>query len=156
MAVRRFVLLLILVQLAGAAPSAEAGAGRIVKVLRHYLDLEGRHTLSPSLYERDAYQAQLRKHPEQCSALRFDVQWKARKTAGPELKLRLEVRGSRAYLSKPWVLERTVNRKGFGWTRWSSLELGGQDFKQLGEVVAWRATLWDGEECIAEQQSFLW
>ena len=47
-------------------------------MLPHYLDKEGRHTLSPSLYERDAYQAILRQNPEKRGGMRFDVQWKAR------------------------------------------------------------------------------
>ena len=37
-----------------------ARPGKISKVLPHWLDLQGRHTLSPSLLERDAYQAKLR------------------------------------------------------------------------------------------------
>ena len=58
------------------AVSATAAEGRIVKVLPHYLDAKGRHTLAPSLYERDAYQAHLRKNPDLCKALRFDIHWK--------------------------------------------------------------------------------
>ena len=33
--------------------------------------------MSPSLYERDAYQARLRAHPEHRYGMRFDVQWRA-------------------------------------------------------------------------------
>src|SRR5207249_4815919 len=47
----------------------QAAAGRVVKVLPQFLDLKGRNTLSPSLYERDAYQAVLRRHPEQRSGM---------------------------------------------------------------------------------------
>ena len=56
--------------------AAVADGARVVKVLPHFLDLQGRHTLSPSLFERDAYQALLRKNPGQRSAVRFDVQCK--------------------------------------------------------------------------------
>jgi len=36
------------------------------------------------------------------------------------------------------------------------LPLDGADFKRIGEVTAWRATLWDGDKMIGEQKSFLW
>ena len=44
--------------------AGSGGSGRILKVLPHLLDGKGHHTLSPSLLERDAYQAELRLHPE--------------------------------------------------------------------------------------------
>ena len=46
----------------GVANAAHAEA-KISKVLPHWLDKKGRHTLSPSLFERDAYQAQLPRQP---------------------------------------------------------------------------------------------
>ena len=46
------------------ASQASAATGRVLKVLPHLLDTNGLHTLKPSLYERDAYQAYLRKHPD--------------------------------------------------------------------------------------------
>lgn len=132
-----------------------AGSGRIYKVLPHRLDALGRHTLSPSLYERDAYQAYLRRHPNECAGLRFDIQWKVKKaTAGP-LKLRVEVRTSKTDAAKPLVLETPLQRKG-RLSRWSALTIAGERFKVLGEVIAWRATLWEGDAFLAEQQSFLW
>jgi hypothetical protein len=39
---------------------------------------------------------------------------------------------------------------------WDSLTLGGADYKNLGSLIAWRATLWRGDELLAEQKSFLW
>jgi hypothetical protein len=32
----------------------------------------------------------------------------------------------------------------------------GDEYKKLGELVAWRVTLWDGDKLLAEQKSFLW
>ena len=37
-----------------SAALAHAGSGKLLKVLPHFLDREGRHALSPSLFERDA------------------------------------------------------------------------------------------------------
>ena len=136
--------------------SAAPATGRVMKVLPHYLDLKGRHTLSPSLYERDAYQAQLRQHPEQRSALRFDVQWKAKGADTTQLKLRIELRGVvKGNLPKQLLLEQPVKR-GKWFSTWSALTLGGVEYKQFGELTAWRVTLWDGERLLGEQKSFLW
>jgi hypothetical protein len=133
----------------------DAADARIIKVLPHYLDLEGRHALSPSLYERDAYQEVLRKNPTQRSALRFDIQWKARGVPAAKLKLRLELRTSKNFLLKPLVAEQPVKKRRW-LSRWSALKVSGEEFKQMGELLAWRATLWDGEKLLAEQKSFLW
>jgi hypothetical protein len=131
----------------------EAATTQIQKVLPHLLDEEGRHTLSPSLYERDAYQAYLRRHPEKVGAVRFDVQWKVRRAEAYDLRMRIEVRGS----VDPAVhtLEERVRRRPW-YNRWSSITLEGEGLRAVGEVVAWRVTLWSGTRLLAEHRSFLW
>lgn len=141
-----------------SAFAASAASARIVKVLPHFLDQEGRHTLSPSLYDRDAYQARLREHPELRSGMRFDVQWRARTGRPATLRLRLELRGSaRGDLPTQTALETTVpvGRSGVG-SGWAQLQLTGEEYRKFGDLTAWRATLWDGEGLLAEQKSFLW
>src|SRR5438445_2693263 len=104
---RRPIIFFLFFLLAAALP-ASAATGRLMKVLPHFLDVDGRHTVSPSLYDRDAYQAFLRNHPEQRSGVRFDVQWKAHGTAGP-LKLRVELRGmAKGDVPRQFVLEKEV------------------------------------------------
>ena len=56
--------LLCFVLLLGLAFPISATPCKIAKVLPQLLDDQGRHTVSPSLYGRDAYQALLREHPE--------------------------------------------------------------------------------------------
>ena len=146
-------MLLQLVLAAGFAFNAGAATARIVKVLPHLLDNEGRHTLSPSLYERDAYQAFLRKNPDKCSGLRFDVQWKVKAADWSRLRLRLEIRGSKE--SQPLVLDRPARRNHW-YNRWSSLTLDGESYQKAADVISWRATLWEGDKLLAEQKSFLW
>jgi len=138
--------------------SASAATGRVVKVLPHFLDLKGRHSLSPSLYDRDAYQARLRRHPEQRSGIRFDVYWRGRAAGGATLKLRAELRGTaKGNLPSRTTLETEVKISTSGATsRWASLKLAGNEYKLFGEVTAWRVTLWDGDQLLAEQKSFLW
>ena len=137
--------------------SLSAATGRVVKVLPHYLDLKGRHALSPSLYDRDAYQAFLRQHPEKCSGLRFDVLWRARGAGGQTLKLRADLRGTaKGNLPSQTTLETEVKINSHNRSHWSSLTLGGEAYKKFGEVSAWRVTLWNGDQLVAEQKSFLW
>lgn len=135
---------------ASAAPSQ---LGRVIKVLPHYLDKSGRHTAHPSLFARDAYQADLRSHPEKQSGLQFDVQWKAI-TSRP-LKLRIEMRGALDKKTTAAVVEQEVKYRGF-FNKWTKVPFTGDDFKKFGQLSAWRATLWDGDQLLSEQKSFLW
>ena len=136
--------------------AADAATGKVMKVLPHFLDSEGRHTLAPSLYERDAYQAELRTHSEKRSGIRFDVQWKSKGTVWEDLKLKVELRGiAEGDLPRRLVLEQPVEKTGW-FSRWTSLPLVGDEFKNFGEVTAWRVTLWEGKTLLAEQKSFLW
>lgn len=134
--------------------SCSAAEPRIVKVLPHLLDQKGREALSPSLYERDAYQFYLRHHPDEISALRFDVQWKCTERTAP-LKLKIQLRGSKMKISEIRVIEKEV-KPGRIFSQWSKLQLDKKSFDEIGEIVAWRASLWDGEELLAEQKSFLY
>jgi hypothetical protein len=154
--VRRFVLLLLTVSCVAAGLTAQAATGRVLKVLPHFLDQQGRVALAPSLYERDAYQAILRDQPDKRSGMRFDVHYKARgKAAGP-LRLRVELRGiARGELPQQLVLETSVDRTGwFG--RWTGLRLAGDEYLSFGEVTAWRVTLTENGRVLGEQASFLW
>ena len=130
-----------------------AAEGKIYKVLPHLIDKEGRHSLSPSLYERDAYQAQLRNNPQQRGGLRFDVHWKARKSNA--LKVRVDMRGSRTNEPTNLTIEVPVKPSGF-FSKWSAVQVRGQDYLRFGELRSWRATLLDGDQVLAEQKSFLW
>ena len=141
--------------LLGLRVDACAAGPRILKVLPQYLDTEGRHALSPSLYERDAYQAVLRKNPARCSGLRFAVQWKARGAATEGMTVRIEMRTGKKYDAKPLVKEMPAGHKGF-FSRWTYVVIDGEAFQEMGELAAWRATLWQNGQQIAEQRSFLW
>ena len=145
--IRSFALLLLL------PVSLFAAEGKIFKVLPHFIDKQGRHSLAPSLYERDAYQAVLRKNPEQRGGLRFDVHWKARDTSA--LKLRVDIRGTKENEPTNFSAETPV-KAGRLFSRWSAITIRGEDYLRIGDLRAWRATLLDGDQVIAEQKSFLW
>ena len=138
---------------AAAVPAAKTG--RVIKVLPLFLDLKGHDAKSPSLYDRDAYQAFLRQHTNEISAIRFDVLWKASHAGGAKLKLRAELRGIGEHdMPRQTVLETQVTPAFF--RSWTSLTLGGDDLKNFGSLIAWRVTLWNGDQLLGEQKSFLW
>ena len=145
--------LIYLLLLCGCANAGLAASAKIIKVLPQFLDLEGRHSLSPSLYERDAYQAKLRREPKERSALRFAIQWRATQTA--PLKLRVEMRGGKGNEATQAILESSSAHLA-GFSKWTSLTLSGEDYKKFGDLLAWRATLWDGDKLVSEKKSFLW
>jgi hypothetical protein len=151
----RRILIALLLFSSFTALAAGDMAGKVVKVLPFVLDLQGRIAKSPSLFDRDAYQAYLRVHTNEVSALRFDVQWKADKSPTAKLKLRLELRGvGERGLPKSKLLEIVPPAGTFH--QWTSFALAGDDFKNFGSVVAWRATLWNDDQLLGEQKSFLW
>jgi hypothetical protein len=150
--VRASKTLLLCVGLVGLAWPAAAGSSKVIKVLPHFLDQQGRIALNPSLYARDAYQAHLRNNSSQRAGLQFDVQWRGR---GEELKLRLELRGAAGAKSTTATLEETVTGHGL-FAHWSKLKLTDSAWKNFGDLSAWRATLWSGDNIVAEQKSFLW
>jgi hypothetical protein len=137
-------------------PCAQAGSGRVIKVLPHLLDQQGRHSLTPSLYDRDAYQFFLREHPVQRSGIRFDVQWKAKGPLFEPLTIRVELRGiAHGNLPQQLTIDQPVELGGW-FAKWSGVLLTGENYKTFGDVTAWRVTLWEGSQMLGEQKSFLW
>ncbi|MGA2281975.1 MAG: hypothetical protein ABSG80_16920 [Verrucomicrobiota bacterium] len=152
---RRLLVISLLLGSLSATFASDAASGRVVKVLPLLLDLKGHDAVSPSLYDRDAYQVYLRQHTNEISAIRFDVLWKASNAKGAKLKLRVELRGiGPGGLPRQTTLEQSVT-PGF-FRRWTSLTLDGADYKNSGELTAWRATLWSDDHLLGEQKSFLW
>lgn len=148
----RLALLLLMAAGLGHLP-ASAAAAKVMKVLPHLLDAQGKHTTAPSLFERDAYQAHLRAHPDLVKTVRFDIHWKFSRHYMEGVRLRLEVRGSK----DPNVLTVDAPIEPRRWyKRWTPITLDEAAFKKLGEIVAWRVTVWDGDRSLAEQHSFLW
>lgn len=147
-------LLVWLLALTWLVPTASSASNvRLVKVLPHFMDRQGRVALNPSLYERDAYQAYLRAHPAERGGLRFEVQWKSRELT--HLTLKVELRGNQGKRGTTASLEQSVRQSGL-FSNWSRATLEGDAYAKFGELSAWRATLWDGDKLLAEQKSFLW
>jgi hypothetical protein len=152
---RAFLMVVFLIGSLGAALAADTVTGRVIKTLPFLLDKQGQDSTSPSLFDRDAYQAQLREHLKNVSGIRIDVQWKAVKAPAEKLKIRVEARGV-ALDGTPSMrtLETEVSAGRF--SHWTKFTLTGDDYKKFGSLVAWRATLWNGDTLLGEQKSFLW
>jgi hypothetical protein len=152
---RRLILLLLTISSLVLAEAAQAATGKIIKVLPHFLDPKGRNAKSPSLFDRDAYQAWLRENPAQRGGIRYDVHWRTRETTG-KIILRVELRGiTEGKKPREKMIETEMNASN-GRSGWSELALTGDDYKAFGEVTAWRVTLWENDQLLAEQASYLW
>ena len=148
----RRILIALLLCCSPALFAADAVTGKVVKVLPFLMDTKGHIAKSPSLFDRDAYQSYLRKHTNEVSGIRYDVQC----SADSKLKLRLELRGvGERSVPKMKTLEAEV-AAGSAFNNWTEIKFTGDDYFQFGHIVAWRATLWDGDKQVGEQKSFLW
>lgn len=152
---RRFIATSILLGLLFSAGAAMAGEGKICKVLPQFLDKKGRQSLAPSLYERDAYQFYLRKHPKEQSTLRVAVQYKAKGLDWGRTVMRVELRGLINNVMSTTTIEGPIKKSGL-FANWAYYSLSGDDYKKFGELVAWRVSLWEGANELSEQESFLW
>jgi hypothetical protein len=134
------------------AISASAESAKIIKVLPQFLDLKGRSSISPSLYDRDAYQEQLRTTKTNRTALQFNVNWKVH---GHEaLIIRVEAKGMKGKEPTSKVLEQTLKPGVF--SKWTGVTIAGTNYESFGELVSWRVTLLNSTNVVAEQKSFLW
>ena len=127
--------------------------GTIVKVLPHYLDAEDRHSNGPSLLNRDVYQIKLRDEPELINALRFDIKWRVDDPDVKTVRLRVQVRSSKAGVPTQ-VFEQQI--KPDGDANWTGVLVGAEEYRKIGKMESWRATLLVGDKVLAEQKSFLW
>lgn len=152
---RALLILLACLGVAAAAGAADAVNGRLLKVLPFFLDLQGRIATSPSLYDRDAYQAYLRGNTNKVSGMRFDVLWKAAPAPGEKIKIAIELRGVGTN-STPRLETLETNVAPGTYRQWTKLPLADADYRNFGTVIAWRARLWNGDQMLGEQQSFLW
>jgi hypothetical protein len=137
------------------ARPAAAASGKVIKALPQFLDAQGHAAIAPSLYDRDAYQAFLRRLPGERKGLRLAVQWKASKVDWSKVTLRAELRGVLGNDFHATTLVTSVKKNGL-FSNWTYFKIDGDDFKKFGDLVAWRVTLREGDKQLAAQQSFLW
>jgi hypothetical protein len=138
------------------AEAGYAAVGHVFKVLPQFLDQQGRESLTPSLYDRDAYQAQLRLTPTNISTMRFAVQWKTWAGKSDSIKLRVELRGAvESGLPNQLSVDYPLTTR-HAFSHWDYVVLDKEKYQAFGKMTAWRVTLWDGDQLLDEQKSFLW
>ena len=145
---RRILFLMLL----GCAPALfAADEGKIIKVLPFLVDTNGHIARSPSLFDRDAYQAYLHTHASEVLGIRYDVQCRA----SENLKLRLEIRAVGTN-NTPQIKTLETDVPAGRFENWAQIKFLGEDYKNAGPIVAWRASLWKNDSQLSEQKSFLW
>jgi hypothetical protein len=154
-AMRALFILLVSLGVVAAVQAADTVNGRVLKVLPFLLDQQGRNAKSPSLFDRDAYQAYLLQHPTNVTAMRFDVLWKAAKSPEEQTKITIELRGSGTN-SVPTINTLETNVAPGKYRQWTTIPLAGDNYKNVGSLVAWRVRLWNNGQMLDEQKSFLW
>ncbi len=135
--------------------SVQAGSVKIFKVLPHYLDKDGHNTLSPSLFERDRYQALLRLDQTKCLTIRFDVQWRNTLKNFDDLSITVEMRGPKTNSPTISFSEKISSRKSI-WSHWTKIRIPEESFRELEGLEAWRVLIKDGDEVLKEERSFMW
>ena len=120
----------------------------LIKVLPHYLDKYGRHTIGVTLIDRDLYQLELRQE-RAVHGVRYNINWRG----NAEMTVRLEVRSTKAGVA-PLTLEQTAMPEGG--STWTPILIDLDTYKKFGQPESWRVTLWQDGDQVAEQASFLW
>ena len=72
------------------------------------------------------------------------------------LTLKVEILGAAHNTNAPTKMLQQDVKPGGWFSHWAYLQLSREDYATLGEVTAWRATLWDGDRMLGKQESFLW
>jgi hypothetical protein len=87
--------------------------------------------------------------------MRFDVLWKATPAPDETIKLTVDLRGTGTN-SVPRIQTLETNVIPASTRQWTELPLTGAAYRNLGRLVAWRVSLWNGGQLLGEQKSFLW
>jgi hypothetical protein len=84
------------------------------------------------------------------------VQWKTKGAPAGPIKLRVEARGMiHGKTPEELALEKTVEPGGW-FNHWTGITLSTNEFRKLGAPTAWRVTIWENDQLLGEQRSFLW
>ena len=147
---RLLALGVMLAGMAGCSTVQTLSGTGIVKVLPHYLDAGGNSTDGPTLLHRDVYQNHLRGNPDLVKGVRYDVNWHGRQ----DITVRLELRSTKAGV-QPMTVEKEV-ASGARVTHWAFIHIDEETYTAFGQPEAWRVSVWQGDEMLDEEISFLW
>ena len=132
------------------------GGYAVLKVNRNLLDNLGYETFAVGDLKKEAdYQYMLRHSPLKQKGVRFHIKWKAPRRSGA-IRLVLDVQGLNAanLTTRDTVTQNYPDMDG--WAEWSTIDITGKQFKQIGEIMAWRVTICSGDRVMAELPSANW
>jgi hypothetical protein len=126
----------------------------VKKVNHEYIDLQGNTTGAIGSFVLKArYQKEIESTP-QVTGMRFHVMWGA--PSENPITVKLETRGVDGDTGKEtrqsWIKSYPIDADR-GTT---VFDITGESWKKQGKMMAWRATLLQGEQVMAERKSFLW
>lgn len=132
------------------------GGFAVTKVNRTLLDKNGYETdIVGDLKGEAVYQYKLRHQPQNQYGARFHIKWKGPKGAS-RIRLVLDVQGlTPSNESTRATIARDLPDLD-GWAEWTTLDITGTQFKQLGEIMAWRVTILAQDRVMAELPSANW
>lgn len=126
----------------------------VKKVNHEYIDIQGNATDAIGNFSLKArYQKEIESTPR-VSGMRFHVMWGA--PSDRPISVKLETRGLDGNTGKEirqaWVQAYPIDaHRGT-----TVFDIIGESWKKQGKMMAWRATLWQGGQVMAERKSFLW
>jgi hypothetical protein len=150
--------LLAVILAAGCATENPVSRGgfAVLKVNRTLLDQFGHETdVVGDLQGQAAYQYDLRHDPFRQRGARFHIKWKAPRRA-ERIRLVLDLQGLNPANESTRATVAAHQPDMDGWAEWTTLDIKGQQFKKLGEIMAWRVTLYSGDQVMAELPSANW
>jgi hypothetical protein len=129
----------------------------VLKVNHELIDVQGNTQEDiGDLVNRARYQDRL-ESSGQFTGIRFFVHWKAPSTELHNLIVKIEAHGLDAGSGREAT---EVLKKSYsdlpGFSGWTTLDLANDLFKKFGKLMAWRVSLWHGNELKASRQSFTW
>lgn len=153
----RFSTILFLLSILVLVRGEDVDGFSVKKVNHEFLDLEGNATgIIGSFAAKARYQREI-ESTSQVSGMRFHVLWKAESSPSKGLTVKLETRGLDGNSGKEtrqfWVKSYPIGSSLDGTT---VFDITGESWKKQGKMMAWRATLLQGDAVMAERKSFLW
>jgi len=129
----------------------------ILKVNHELIDEQGNtHSEIADLVNRARYQNELR-GSGLYKGIRFIVHWKIPSTELRNLTVKVEARGLDAGSGREVTEVMTKNYMEIpSFSGWATLDLNNEVFKKFGKLMAWRVSLWRGNEMKTSRHSFTW
>lgn len=128
----------------------------VLKVNHEFIDSSGYTKEEPGdLINRARYQSMIR-NTDKVRGIRFFIHWKAPNNDGRRLAVKLEARGYDAGSERNSMEVITRRIEDVDSSGWISVDIDADRYKQFGKLMAWKVSLWSGNELKSSRYSFTW